>query len=58
MDKLFRSLSNIFDLVLCFFYLVKKIKYLKALNIIMPNAFIKENIDLIIFRNIPNLAKN
>ena len=50
--------ENIFDLVLCFFYLVKKIKYLKALNIIMPNAFIKENIDLIIFRNIPNLELN
>ena len=44
--------ENTFDVILCFFYLIKKIKYLKALNINMPNGFIKENIDLIKIRNI------
>ena len=44
--------ENNFDVILCFFYLIKKIKYLKALNINMPNGFIKENIDLIKIRNI------
>ena len=44
--------ENTFDVILCFFYLIKKIKYLKTLNISMPNGFIKENIDLIKIRNI------
>ena len=44
--------ENTFDVILCFFYLIKKIKYLKALNINMPNGFIKEKIDLIKIRNI------
>ena len=44
--------ENTFDVILCFFYLIKKIKYLKALKINMPNGFIKENIDLIKIRNI------
>ena len=44
--------ENTFDVILCFYYLIKKIKYLKALNINMPNGFIKENIDLIKIRNI------
>ena len=44
--------ENKFDVILCFFYLIKKIKYLKSLNINMPNGFIKENIDLIKIRNI------
>ena len=46
--------ENTFDVILCFFYLIKKIKYLNQLNIIMPNAYIKENFDLIKIRNIPN----
>ena len=50
--------ENTFDVILCFFYLIKKIKYLKALNIIMPNGYIKENIDLIKIRNIPNLESS
>jgi len=44
--------ENTFDVILCFFYLIKKIKYLKTLNITMPNGFIKENIELIKIRNI------
>ena len=47
--------ENTFDVILCFFYLIKKIKYLKALNITMPNGYIKENIDLVKIRNIPNI---
>ena len=47
--------ENTFDVILCFFYLIKKIKYLKALNINMPNGFIKENIDLIKIRNITEI---
>ena len=47
--------ENAFDVILCFFYLIKKIKYLKSLNLILPNGFIKENIDLIKIRNNPNI---
>ena len=47
--------ENTFDVMLCFFYLIKNIKYLKSLNIIMPIGFIKENIDIIKIRNIPNI---
>ena len=43
--------ENAFDAILCFFYMIKKINYLKSINIIMPNAFIKENFDLIKIRN-------
>ena len=50
--------ENTFDVILCFFYLIKKIKYLKALNINMPNGFIKENIDLIKIRNIPEIEQD
>ena len=48
--------ENVFDVILCFFYSIKKIKYLKSLNITMPNGFIKENIDLIKIRSIPHNA--
>ena len=47
--------ENTFDVMLCFFYLIKNIKYLKSLNIIMPIGFSKENIDIIKIRNIPNI---
>ncbi len=43
--------ENAFDAILCFFYMIKKINYLKSINIIMPNAFIKENFDLIKIRH-------
>ena len=46
--------ENIFDVILCLFYSIKKIKYLKSLNITIPNGYIKENIDLIKIRSIPN----
>ena len=43
--------ENAFDAILCFFYMIKKINYLKSINIRMPNAFIKENFDLIKIRH-------
>ena len=45
----------IFDINLCFHYLIKEVKYLKSLSINMPNGFIKENIDSLRLKNIPEL---
>ena len=45
----------IFDIILCYFYLIKEIKYLKTLSIKMPKGFIKEYTDILIMKNIPDI---
>ena len=45
----------IFDIILCYYYLIKQVKYLKSLSINMPNGFIKENIDALRLKNVQDL---
>ena len=45
----------IFDLILCYYYLIKEVKYLKSLKINMPNGFIKENIDALRMKMLPEI---
>ena len=45
----------VFDIILCYYYLIKEVKYLKTFSINMPNGFIKENIDALKMKNIPEI---
>ena len=47
---------RIFDITLCYYYLIREVKYLKTLYIKMPDGFIKENIDIIRMKNIPDIG--
>ena len=47
---------KIFDVTLCYYYLIREVKYLKTLSIKMPDGFIKENIDIIRMKNIPDIG--
>ena len=53
--NLLENNNMIFDVILCYCYLIKEIKYLKSLFIKMPNGFIKENIDILKMKNIPEI---
>ena len=44
-----------FDIVLCYYYLMKEVKYLKSISIIVPNGFAKENADILKLKNIPDM---
>ena len=53
--KILKNNNNVFDVLFCFHYLIKEVKYLKTISIKLPNGFIKENIDLIKMKNIPDI---
>lgn len=46
-----KSNRIIFDIILCYYYLIKQVKYLKSLSIKMPNGFIKESVDTLKMKN-------
>ena len=48
----------IFDIILCYYYLINEVKYLKSLSIIMPSGFIKETMDSLKLKNILELETN
>ena len=50
-----RKYSRIFDIVLCYYYLIKEVKYLKSLTIYMPNGFIKENVNAVRLKNLAEI---
>ena len=47
--------KDIFDIILCYYYLIRQVKYLKTLSINMPNGFIKESLDVLKMKNIPDV---
>ena len=47
--------SMMFDIVLCYYYLIKEVKYLKTLTIKMPIGFIKENVNAVRIKNLPEI---
>ena len=47
--------KKIFDIILCYYYLIKQVKYLKTLSIKMPNGFIKESIDILKMKRLPEI---
>ena len=53
--KILNKNKDIFDIILCYYYLIKQVKYLKTLSINMPNGFIKESMDTIRMKNIPDV---
>ena len=53
--KILRNHKIAFDISLCYYYLIKEVKYLKTITIKIPNGFIKENKDLIKMKNIPEI---
>ena len=53
--KIINKYSMIFDIILCYYYLIKEVNYLKTLSINMPNGFIKESMDSLKTKNFPEI---
>ena len=53
--NIIKKYRMVFDIILCYYYLIKEVKYLKTFTINMPNGFIKENIDALKLKILPEI---